>query len=95
MQWVDNKQTIEASFVDLYDLVRHHILHLANETINHSQSLFQKDKQWSGTATIRSHILPSKPKGKEINTFMDNGLQEARTVNRMNSSFPDKGHSAT
>ena len=23
-----------------------------------------KDKQWSGTYTIRSHILPSKPKGK-------------------------------
>ena len=28
----------------------------------------QKDKQWSGTDTIRSHILPSKPKGKELNT---------------------------
>ena len=28
----------------------------------------KKDKQWSGTATIRSHILPSKPKGKEPNT---------------------------
>ena len=24
----------------------------------------QNDKQWSGTDTIRSHILPSKPKGK-------------------------------
>ena len=24
----------------------------------------KKDKQWSGTDTIRSHILPSKPKGK-------------------------------
>ena len=24
----------------------------------------KKDKQWSGTDTIRSHILPSKPKGE-------------------------------
>ena len=27
-----------------------------------------KDKQWSGTNTIRSHILPSKQKGKQLNT---------------------------
>ena len=24
---------------------------------------YQKDKQWSGTDTIKSHTLPSKPKG--------------------------------
>ena len=40
--------------------------------------------------TVRSHILPSKPKGKEINSFMENGLQKVRTENRMNSSFPDR-----
>ena len=39
---------------------------------------------------IYSHILPSKPKGKEIDAFIDKSLQQARTVNRMNSSFPDR-----
>ena len=44
------------------------------------------DKSWSGSGPI----LPSKPKGKEINTSMDYSLQKARTVNRMNSFFPDR-----
>ena len=41
----------------------------------------EKDRQWSGTDTIRSHILPSKP-----NTYIDSSLQEALMANRMNSS---------
>ena len=41
---------------------------MSTETSCHFIHLLQvskyKDKQWSGTSIIRSHILPSKPKGK-------------------------------
>ena len=38
-----------------------------------ARSLSNQDKQWSGTDTIRSHILPSTPNGKQLNTYIDSG----------------------
>ena len=43
---------------------------------------------------IKSHILPSKPKGKEVHTQTDKRSRTTRTVNRMNSFFQTGGYSA-
>ena len=46
--------------------------------------------QWSGINTIKSYIPPSISKGKEGHTKFDKRSRETRTVNQMNSSFPNK-----
>ena len=43
-----------------------------------------------GMDTIKSHIPPSKPKGKEAHSQIHNHSQKKCTVNRMNSSFPKR-----
>ena len=44
----------------------------------------------SGTKTINSHIPTSKSNGKEAHTQTDTRSRKIRTVNRMNSPFPNR-----
>ena len=83
---------ISLPFYLLFRLIAWFHIQTRNKVHNLLLSLYEskKDEQLSGTDTIRSLILPSKPKGKLPNTYIDSSLRKARAVNRMNSSFPDR-----